>query len=414
MPSETKKPKPLIPMTDIEEKEMTWLWYPYIPGPAATMVFGPGGAGKSHIVVDIASRVSTGEPFPGTDRRRPPEKVLMLSAEDDPRYVLKPRLRKAGANMDNVFIPPSFFTVDTAGLALIDYYIRDMTLGVVFIDPVVSYIGSDVDINKANEVRGFSGGLEKIAELYQIPIIYVHHARKSGEGRDSDKAMGSADFVNGSRSALFVTQAPNGDRIMKHSKTNYAAHGRTMGFEFTDEVFSWTGEYQEDGVKVPGRTGGQKDAVEAWLIEALANGPVAATQMEQTMKAKGFSLSTVNRAKKGLVKSKLVSENSVLKWYWQLAGDSNERTELATAENQENETPVMGARWDVGRPMGPIQRTDRGPGDYSTKPNGLLGRRGSGRTRDTSAVLEPKKAAAGLTGQVVNEEILAKWVKENL
>lgn len=332
--SKPKIPSPLIPLTDIEEKEMLWLWYPYIPQRDATMIFGPGGIGKSHIAVDIAARVSTGEPFPFTDgARRPSEKVLILSAEDDASYVLKPRLRKAGANMSNIYVPSDFFTVDKRGLALIDYYIEDVTLGMVFIDPVVAYVGTDVDINRANEVRAFVGGLQNIAKDHGIPIVYVHHSRKSNDGRENDKAMGSADFVNGSRSTLSVAKAPDGTKIMIHSKTNYASEGPTLAFSFGDHGFEWTGVYDDRGISSPRAK--RKNSAGDWIKQRLANGPVLAAVIEQEAEKLDINRRTLFRAKIGLAESYLTSVNGKRQWYWKLKEAADDKADV----------PVMDGKW---------------------------------------------------------------------
>lgn len=338
------KPLPLIPMTDIEEKEMKWLWYPYLPAMDATMIFGPGGSGKSHIAVDIASRVSTGEAFAFTDVTRKPEKVLLLSAEDDPSYVLKPRLHKAGANMSNIFIPPKFFTVDQAGLALIDYYIEEVTVGIVFIDPVVAYIGGKVDINKANEVRTFAGGLAKIANKHKIPIIYVHHARKGSEGNDNDRAMGSADFINASRSTLSTQIAPDGSRIMKHTKANYAPTGPSLSYDFGEKGFEWTGIYQEDGTR--SSKAAKRSGAAEWLRKILQNGPVSSNEVEAEAKKQDFNHRTLVRAKAGIAESYLTSEGGKLKWYWRLTGGQ---------DGIEADVPIMDGKWKAEN----TGRTDR-------------------------------------------------------
>src|SRR5688572_14680836 len=79
-------------MADVVREDLRWVWYPYIPAGKLTMLEGDPGLGKSWISCDIAARLSNGEPFPGEDRHRPPEKVLMLSAEDGLGETIQPRL----------------------------------------------------------------------------------------------------------------------------------------------------------------------------------------------------------------------------------------------------------------------------------------------------------------------------------
>src|SRR5687768_16619792 len=96
-----RKPK-FITLDTIEPGEVTWLWYPYIPIGTITAMFGRGGAGKTHITCDIASRLSRGDPLPDQQTNKIPQKVLMLSAEDDYRKVLVPRLIAMNADLKNI------------------------------------------------------------------------------------------------------------------------------------------------------------------------------------------------------------------------------------------------------------------------------------------------------------------------
>src|SRR6185369_1901078 len=170
---------------------MRWLWYPYIPYGAASMLFGPGGLGKSHIACDIAARVSRGDQFPHSKVNMAPGRVLMMSAEDDMSVVLVPRLKEAGANLSNIFIPDQTFVLDKIGLHDMYQYMELSAATVVFIDPIVAYMGGKIDMNKMNEVRELTGALHEAAQKSGSAVIIVHHSRKGKEGEDYEKAAGS-------------------------------------------------------------------------------------------------------------------------------------------------------------------------------------------------------------------------------
>src|SRR5688572_29455930 len=200
---------PLLIASDIIPREMSWLWYPYVPSGAASLLFGPGGGGKSHITVDIAAALTTGRPLPGQKEGGRPQKVLMLSAEDDFDVVLVPRLMKAGARLDYIGLPASPFTLDKRGLEMVEEYMHEFGATIVFIDPIVHYMGGKVDMFRANEVRAFMGELHQMAMKKQTAVIVVGHSRKpraESPGEDWEQIMGSADFSNAVRSVLFVTK----------------------------------------------------------------------------------------------------------------------------------------------------------------------------------------------------------------
>ena len=50
----------LIKASDVEIKEVEWLWYPYIPYGKVTVLQGDSGDGKSTFVLNLAAMLSRG------------------------------------------------------------------------------------------------------------------------------------------------------------------------------------------------------------------------------------------------------------------------------------------------------------------------------------------------------------------
>ena len=48
-------PLEIIKVSEIEPKEMKWLWYPYIPFGKVTLLQGNPGDGKSKLMLSIAT-----------------------------------------------------------------------------------------------------------------------------------------------------------------------------------------------------------------------------------------------------------------------------------------------------------------------------------------------------------------------
>jgi MinD superfamily P-loop ATPase len=55
----------LIKMSEIQPEPVEWLWEPYIPRGAITLIQGDGGEGKTTVSLAIAAAISTGTPLPG-------------------------------------------------------------------------------------------------------------------------------------------------------------------------------------------------------------------------------------------------------------------------------------------------------------------------------------------------------------
>ena len=55
-------PLEVVKASEIEPKEVKWLWYPYIPFGKVTLLQGDSGDGKSKLMLSIVALLSNGEP----------------------------------------------------------------------------------------------------------------------------------------------------------------------------------------------------------------------------------------------------------------------------------------------------------------------------------------------------------------
>ena len=83
-------PLEVIKASEIEPKEVKWLWYPYIPFGKVTLLQGDPGDGKSKLMLSIAALLSKGEALPFTDEETEP--MLQLSSRSNSRSA-KPKQR---------------------------------------------------------------------------------------------------------------------------------------------------------------------------------------------------------------------------------------------------------------------------------------------------------------------------------
>lgn len=89
MNEEQKVELKLIHMEEVVSKEVSWLWYPYIPYGKITVIEGDPGEGKKALVLKLAAMLSKGLPLPCDDDRpyEPIHKEYMIKgfAMDDER-----------------------------------------------------------------------------------------------------------------------------------------------------------------------------------------------------------------------------------------------------------------------------------------------------------------------------------------
>ena len=96
-------PLEVIKASEIEPKEVKWLWYPYIPFGKVTLLQGDPGDGKSKLMLSIAALLSKGEPLPFTDTdETEPMTIIYQTTEDDADDTVVPRFNAAGGIGENL------------------------------------------------------------------------------------------------------------------------------------------------------------------------------------------------------------------------------------------------------------------------------------------------------------------------
>lgn len=90
----------IINGAEIVPKEVSCLWYPYIPFGKVTIVQGDPGEGKSTFVLNLAAILTKGEQLPFTDECIEPMNVIYQNTEDDADGTVIPRFLKAGGDVN--------------------------------------------------------------------------------------------------------------------------------------------------------------------------------------------------------------------------------------------------------------------------------------------------------------------------
>ena len=115
-------PLEVVKASEIEPKEVKWLWYPYIPVGKVTLLQGDPGDGKSKLMLSIAALLSKGEPLPFTEtEENEPMTIIYQTTEDDADDTVVPRFNSAGGNGENLI----FIREDEKSLSFGDNRIRE-------------------------------------------------------------------------------------------------------------------------------------------------------------------------------------------------------------------------------------------------------------------------------------------------
>lgn len=198
--------------------------------------------------------------------------------------------------------------------------IRETGAQMIILDPLQAYLGANVDMHRANEVRPIFKKLCSMAERTGTAVILIGHMNKAQGAKSSYRGLGSIDFHAAARSVLIIgrLKTDSNIRVVAHAKSSLAPEGKSIAFELgSDNSFHWRGtcDISVDELLTGYDTSETKTArMEAELREMLTDS-VASEDVYTRAAALGISERTVKIAKKNLG---VVSEKRADGWFWRL------------------------------------------------------------------------------------------------
>lgn len=328
-------------MSTVEPQRVTWLWPRRIPIGCLTLLVGRPGEGKSFLTCDLASRVSTGTPWPDGEQCDRGD-TLLVTAEDGEANTIRPRLDAHRADCSRVHHMSTVVHADDDGtlretlfsLANIDDLRAALDkipeCRLVVIDPIGSFIGGRTDAHRDNEVRSVLAPLAALAEEYAVAILLVLHNRKAVTQYADDAALGSRAFTGIARAVWHLTRdtANKNRRLFLPGKCNLAEQPAGLAFAIAGDPASLHWEFdpvvmtaddrmqQEHGS--PGPDPDARSEAEDFLRQALASAPRPAKELtEEAREAYGITTRTLKRARKS-VGVEAFREKIPGPWFWRL------------------------------------------------------------------------------------------------
>jgi RecA-family ATPase len=285
-----------------------------------TIIDGDPGLGKSTLALDIAARTTTGSAMPDGSPAGIKGCVIYLTAEDVLEYTIRPRLDAAGADVPKVFsFDPD---AELAPLTLphdinhLEATIKARDVRLVVIDPLVAYLGVDINSHRDQDVRRALAPLQRMAERTATSIIGIRHLNKAQGTSALYRGGGSIAIIGAARAGFLVGLDPDDPekRVFARTKGNLSRNPEALQFSLAEVALSlttgekiavskiaWLGKSERSASELletasEDDKSAQDDAAD-FLQEFLWDGPKPTKQVQLEARRRGLSWRTIKRAK---------------------------------------------------------------------------------------------------------------------
>jgi AAA domain-containing protein len=303
------------PMSEVQPEAVAWLWPGRIPFGKLTVIDGDPGLAKSILTLDLAARVTRGDPMPDG---QPTEagSVIVLTAEDGLGDTVRPRLDALDADVSKVFAYTGTTTEEGEALtitlpthldALADQ-VRAVGARLVIVDPLMAYVSPDVNTRIDHDVRRLLAQFTQLGEETGAAIVLVRHLNKGNSGPAIYRGGGSIGIIGAARSGLLVAKDPDDEnrRVLAVVKSNLAREAPSLSFTVETApngaaIIAWRGQsgHTANALVAANGEGAGHDAVQ-FLEDFLSDGSRTVKELAAEARSAGFSERTVDRARQRL------------------------------------------------------------------------------------------------------------------
>jgi putative DNA primase/helicase len=330
----------ILPGTAYMPEEIRWLWRDWLALGKLHLLVGTAGTGKTAIALSLAAAITADLPWPDGSEQ-PGGDVLIWSGEDGIADTLLPRFLAASGRKERIhFVETAYergktrpFDPATDMTRLGEAARQLPALRLLVLDPVVSVVTGDSHKNTETR-RGLQPVVDLAAELGCAVLGITHLSKNTNRQEPVHRVAGSIAFGAVARIVLATVKPadPRSPRRLVRAKSNLGPD--TGGLEYTlfaapvpdhgllAQRVDWgrrlDGSARElMDVETPEAAAGALDEAEAFLRNALGDGPRTRRDLETAAEAEGLSWRTVRRAKKklGIVATKTGYASG---WTWRL------------------------------------------------------------------------------------------------
>lgn len=337
----------IVQLSTVTEEPTNWLWPGWLPAECVTVLDGDPGVGKSHLICDMLSSVTTGRAFPDGTKMEP-SNCLILASEDTKASTWKPRCRVAEVDQGRVYffqsvldkhgrkVPPCF----PEDLENLTRAIRRTQAKLVVFDMLACFITTKLDLNNDQHVKHFMSLLSRVAQETQSAFLCLRHLTKDSSAPSLYRGQGAIGVIGSARVGWGLVRDPDSehsrDLVLVQIKSNHSAEKRGYRISLTSKTLPsgkqdaahilWGERLNEttdqflDRVSQPREKGGKnqkKTSLESCaLFGLLCKGPLPVAEVKKRMDA----LVKANPERCDYVRTQLGVKSLRIdgEWHWQL------------------------------------------------------------------------------------------------
>lgn len=330
-------------LADVQPERIQWRSRGRIARGKITILDGDPGLGKSTVTMDLAARVSRGDPLPDGD---PSEErgVLLICAEDDPADTIRPRLDAMNADCSNIHLLHELPAEGGTRLfslpedcTLLEGVIQALGVALVIIDPFMGFLSADLKANSDQDIRRALTPLVGVAQRTGASVLLIRHLNKSASANALYRGGGSIGIIGVARFGLMVAKNPDDptSRVLAHTKVNIGPPPASLIYAIESVPGTdvgrvvWKGESRHGANSllsdaIDDEEKDERDEAADWIAARLEDGPVTSSQINADSKRAGISERALKRAKRKL--GVIAEKNGYQgEWIWKLP---SQRTSL--------------------------------------------------------------------------------------
>jgi hypothetical protein len=297
-----------------ESRPVAWRLAPnYLAAGKVNLLVGAEGIGKSLWAIRAASSITTGTPWGPFTIENDPADAVLIATEDGWEDTVRPRLEVAGADLDHLHV----LCMDEDGTGIPTFpedmpVLRDMEVApsLVVVDAWIDTVEGGVPIKDPQKARQAVGPWKDYAAKTGAAILLVTHTNRqdSQDIRNNYGLSGALRQV--ARSTMYALEDPDTKAlIVGPDKSNLGAKGVAHWFEKTpvrhfqptadsDGTVALLESLWDDDRSIQDLLAEQSDsarparktgAIDLWLREALADGPVLSTELSEMASAEDYT-----------------------------------------------------------------------------------------------------------------------------